>query len=87
MSAVTLTATVREDGSLVIPNVPFPPGHEVQVVLTPPAAADPTEGGKYPLRGSLPYRYDDPFGCAWTDEELDEWANRPTARSWRRPGR
>ncbi len=32
--------------------------------------SDPTEGGKYPLRGSQPYRYDDPFGPAW---DPDEW--------------
>jgi hypothetical protein len=73
MSAITVTATVRPDGSLVVEKLPFPPGQQVEVVVRAPAD-DPTEGGKYPLRGRGPYKYDDPFGPAC---DPDDWeANR-----------
>ncbi|HET6573259.1 MAG TPA: hypothetical protein VFG68_06635 [Fimbriiglobus sp.] len=60
MSVITVTATVRPDGSLTVEKLPFPPGQVVEVVVRPAAAADPTEGGKYPLRGTPGY-YIDPF--------------------------
>jgi hypothetical protein len=72
MSAITVTATVRPDGSLVVEKLPFPPGQQVEVVVRAPAE-DPTEGGKYPLRGTPGY-YIDPFEPAC---DPDDWeANR-----------
>ena len=69
MSPYKIIATVRPDGTLDVGHLPFPPGERVEVTVSP-HADDPTEGGKYPLRGKTPYRYDDPFGPAW---EPDEW--------------
>jgi hypothetical protein len=72
MPAITVTATVRPDGSLVVEKLPFPPGQQVEVVVRAPAD-DPTEGGKYPLRGTPGY-YIDPFEPAC---DPDDWeANR-----------
>ena len=70
MSAITVTATVRSDGSLTVEKLPFAPGVQVEVVVRP-AAADPTEGGKYPLRGRGPYRYEDPFGPAIDPDDIE----------------
>jgi hypothetical protein len=71
MSAITVTTTVRPGGSLTVEKLPFPPGQVVEVVVRP--AADPTEGGKYPLRGTPGY-YIDPFEPAC---DPDDWeANR-----------
>jgi FtsP/CotA-like multicopper oxidase with cupredoxin domain len=73
MSAFIVTATVRPDGSLTVDQLPFAPGQRVEVVVRP-AADDPTEGGKYPLRDGTPYKYDDPFEPAC---DPDDWeANR-----------
>lgn len=70
MSAITVTATVRPDGSLTVEKLPFAPGQVVEVVVRP-AADDPTEGGKYPLRGRTPYKYDDPFGPAIDPDDIE----------------
>jgi hypothetical protein len=73
MSAITVVATIRPDGSLTVERLPFPAGQRVEVIVRP-AVEDPTEGGKYPLRGSRPYKYDDPFEPAC---DPDDWeANR-----------
>ncbi|HVK17630.1 MAG TPA: hypothetical protein VM533_11835 [Fimbriiglobus sp.] len=68
MSAFTVTATVRPDGSLTVDQLPFAPGQRVEVVVRP-ATDDPTEGGKYPLRGTPGY-YIDPFEPAC---DPDDW--------------
>jgi hypothetical protein len=70
MSPITVVATVRPDGSLTVEKVPFPPGQRVEVIVRP-AADDPTEGGKYPLRGREPYKYDDPFGPAIDADDIE----------------
>ncbi len=73
MSPIKIIATVRPDGTLTVDHLPFPPGQRVEVVVSP-TADDPTEGGKYPLRGRGPYKYDDPFEPAC---DPDDWeANR-----------
>ena len=68
MTPYKVTATVRQDGTLDVGRLPFPPGERVEVTVSP-LTDDPTEGGKYPLRGKTPYRYDDPFGSAWSPGE------------------
>lgn len=80
MTPVKLLATVGPDGTLTLGGLPFPAGEQVEVTVAEvlvaeapavegPDAADPTEGGKYPLRGTPGY-YIDPFKPAWDD---DEW--------------
>ncbi len=67
MTPIRFTATVPPDGTLKLDHLP--PGRTVEVVVTE-TVVDPTEGGKYPLRGREPYRYDDPFGPAM---DADDW--------------
>lgn len=68
MAPVKVIATVQPDGTLTVGQLPFAPGEQVEVTVSP-CPADPTEGGKYPLRGTPGY-YIDPFEPAW---ESDEW--------------
>lgn len=65
MPPLTLTATVQPGGKLTLEHLPFAEGDTVQVVIVPAPipVEDPTEGGKYPLRG-LPLYYPEPFESA-----------------------
>jgi hypothetical protein len=77
MTPVKVVVTVGPDGTVTVDHLPFAPGEQVEVTITPqpvvpwPDPNDPTEGGKYPLRGKQPYRYDDPFASAWVDNEWE----------------
>jgi hypothetical protein len=68
---------VSPGGTVTVDHLPFAAGELVEVTLTPCVIsktvdpADPTEGGTYPLRGQQPYRYDDPFGPAWDDNDWE----------------
>jgi hypothetical protein len=74
MSPIKIITTVGPDGTLTVDQLPFAPGDRVEVTVSPWPGDDPTEGGKYPLRGRGPYKYDDPFGPAC---DPDDWeANR-----------
>lgn len=69
MSPLTLTATVEPGGTITLKDLPLTAGETVQVVVLPVQTADPTEGGKYPLRGT-PGVYLDPFEPAC---DPDDW--------------
>lgn len=69
MTTMKVRAVVQLDGKLVLDKLPFAAGETVEVQVST-AVEDPTEGGKYPLRGLKPYKYDDPFGPAC---DLDDW--------------
>ena len=69
MTTMTIRAVVQPDSKLVLDKLPFATGETVEVQVST-AVADPTEGGRYPLRGLTPYKYDDPFGPA---RDPDEW--------------
>lgn len=82
----TTQAIVGKNGTLTVTGgLPFAAGEMVELVvrqksvsntvsdLTKPVftpANDPTEGGKYPLRGTDCY-YLNPFDSAWADDEWD----------------
>lgn len=72
MSPLTLTAVVQPGGTITLTDLPIAPGQVVQVVVLRPLtpADDPTEGGKYPLRGQ-PYTYIDPFEPACDPEDWE----------------
>ena len=69
MTLTTVRAVVQSNGTLVLDKLPFAAGETVEVRVSS-AAEDPTEAVKYPLRGRLPYKYDDPFGPAC---DPDDW--------------
>ena len=75
MTPVRIVTTVGPDGTVSLGPLPFPAGEQVEVVISVPApfpspADDPTEGGKYPLRGTVLY-YPDPFGPACAPEDWE----------------
>jgi hypothetical protein len=61
MNAHRIETTVNPDGTLLIKDIPFQPGDQVEVIVierTPPL---PPEGkDRYPLRGK-PLQYNAPF--------------------------
>jgi hypothetical protein len=59
MQAHRTQATLRDDGTLVLDQLPFPAGETVEVIILA-RPAQPKQGGKYPLRGTLVH-YDQPF--------------------------
>ena len=56
--------TVSENGTIVIDNVPFQPGEEVEITIFSHAAS---ERKRYPLRGTV-IKYEDPFGSVAEDD-------------------
>ena len=71
MTPITRTATVQPGGTITLNDLPLAPGEVVQVVVLRPLTStdDPTEGSKYPLRGTPGY-YIDPFEPAC---DPDDW--------------
>jgi hypothetical protein len=70
MSPLMLHTTVQPGGTITLDHLPFAEGETVQVVIVRTPAADPTEGGKYPLRGT-PGVYLDPYGPACAPEDWE----------------
>jgi hypothetical protein len=58
MQAYRIETTVKEDGSLILEEVPFRAGEEVEVIVLARGRSLP-QGDRYPLRGK-PLQYDDP---------------------------
>lgn len=67
MQAYRVESTVQPEGVLTLRNLPLPAGEKVEVIILvqQPNGENPN---KYPLRGSQPYRYDDPFEPAVLEE-------------------
>ncbi|MCC6126762.1 MAG: hypothetical protein IT426_17505 [Pirellulales bacterium] len=59
MQSYRIETTVSEQGTLVIQDVPFPPGDHVEVVVRE-VENSPDGQAKYALRGT-PYEYRQPF--------------------------
>lgn len=59
MMVLRTEATVREDGSLMINNVPFHAGETVEVIILPQHTNQASQDA-YPLRGTK-VEYIDPF--------------------------
>lgn len=71
MEAIRVETTVQPNGRVVIENLPFEEGKEVEViVLEPNVSRKPRSDNPYPLRGTA-YRYDDPFSPLVSLEEWD----------------
>lgn len=58
--------TISEGGTLTIKGLPFPPGQEVAVSVSPLELGD-EQTKRYPLRGK-PVRYDQPFAGVARDD-------------------
>lgn len=67
VTAQRIEATLQQDGSLTLENLPFRAGQRVEVIVLPrenPAQA----GNPYPLRGT-PFQYERPFDPV----DQDDW--------------
>lgn len=61
MNAHRIETTVNPDGTLVLKDIPFQPGDQVEVIILEHTPSSISSGGdQYPLRGK-PIQYDAPF--------------------------
>ena len=70
MQAYKVESTVQTEGVLTLRNLPFPAGERVEVLILV-QQADSAKADQYPLRGSQPYAYDDPFEPAVPEEDWE----------------
>jgi len=77
MKTVRIERTLTADRTLLLEDLPFPPGATVGVIIeeqaplsATPKAASPSEQPRYPLRGTV-LKYDDPFGPAVPEDDWD----------------
>ena len=90
MSPFITRTTVKDDGSIQVGGLPFPPGAEVEILVkslpAKPATAEP-ETDRYPLRGLANqgnYHYYLPFEPA----DLEDWEKTlETVSPYEREGR
>ncbi|BAY96703.1 hypothetical protein NIES37_06380 [Tolypothrix tenuis PCC 7101] len=69
MKAHRIEATLTEDGTLLIKDLPFQAGEAVEIIILE-SHTHSQKANPYPLRGKEPYRYDDPFETA---VPLEDW--------------
>jgi hypothetical protein len=65
MDSHHIKATVEEDGTLILKELPFPAGAQVDVTIV--EDRKPLNTGPYPLRGT-PVTYSDPYEPVAVDE-------------------
>jgi len=70
MQAYRVESTVQSEGVLTLRNLPLPEGEKVEVIILV-QQPEFEKSDKYPLRGSQPYRYDDPFEPAVPEEDWE----------------
>jgi hypothetical protein len=70
MEALRLKTTVGQNGRIIVENLPFQEGDEVEIVVSEVEIDRDISVNPYPLRGT-PYRYDDPFGPAVPPEDWE----------------
>ncbi len=66
MDTHRIEATLEQDGTLVMKDLPFQAGDSVEVLVVA-RQEPPSEGRSYPLRGT-PVEFSDPFEPVATDE-------------------
>jgi len=72
MTAHRIETVLTEDGTLALKDLPIRAGARVEVIVLvadSPAVAQ-TDVERFPLRGSEPYRFDDAFSPAVSE---DDW--------------
>ena len=67
MRAVEENIVVQEDGVIDLSDLPVKVGDRVKVILLIPDA-ESEQQKLYPLRGMLPYRFDDPISPVSPDD-------------------
>ena len=69
---ITLESIVTKDGQLILDGLPFQTGDVVEIIIRgqPNPSTTPDSQTAYPLQGTQPYRYDDPFEPAVS---INDW--------------
>jgi hypothetical protein len=70
MQAHRIEITLTENGKLILQDLPFKQGDEVEVIILERRSTHP-KANLYPLRNKQPYRYEDPFEPAVPIEDWD----------------
>lgn len=73
MNPYKLTATLTEDGTLLLKGLPFQAGEAVEIIILEQSkepTLSPDSSSQYPLQGTV-LRYDDPFEPAVADRDWD----------------
>lgn len=61
-------AVVGADQSIRLSGLPFHPGQQVDVIVLERERTNEATGNPYPLRGTTPYHFDDPFSPVAVDD-------------------
>jgi len=76
MKTLRVEATLTEDKTLILSDLPFRAGETVEVVIRNSVETKTVSGEQYPLRGKLA-RYEEPFETVAADEWVaDAWSLR-----------
>jgi len=67
MKTLRVEATLTQDKTLILSDLPFQAGETVEVVIRNRFETQDTSGDRYPLRGKLA-RYEEPFEPVAADE-------------------
>jgi hypothetical protein len=59
-NAYRVRSRIPDDGTLVLKDLPFPAGEEVEIIVLSGAREEHAGEERYPLRGK-PLRFEDPF--------------------------
>ena len=77
LPSIVVQSVVNNDGQLVLEDLPFAPGDTVEIIVRgrvietlPNKSAASSHDARYPLQGSQPYSYPDPFEPAIP---VDDW--------------
>lgn len=69
MNAHKVEAVLRENGQLILENLPFKKGDAVEVIIIERSLGE-SESISYPLKNTQPYSYDEPFAPA---TDIEDW--------------
>jgi hypothetical protein len=74
LPSIVVQSVVNDRGQLVLDDLPFTPGDTVEIIVRGKVIEPPNESSapeRYPLQGSQPYSYQDPFEPAVPAEDWE----------------
>jgi bifunctional DNA-binding transcriptional regulator/antitoxin component of YhaV-PrlF toxin-antitoxin module len=74
LPSIVVQSVVNNHGQLVLEDLPFAPGDTVEIIVRGRVIEPPNESSaseRYPLQGSQPYSYQDPFEPAVPAEDWE----------------
>ncbi|PSB48602.1 hypothetical protein [Chamaesiphon polymorphus] len=74
LPSIVVQSVINDRGQLVLEDLPFTPGDTVEIIVRGKVIEPPNESSapeRYPLQGSQPYSYPDPFEPAVPAEDWE----------------